>query len=303
MRWIGILGLALCLQVPVVVAQDEPAWTSSASFLKDMEQSASAPWGARSQMGQEDVWSAVCCPGGRASGPGDGLGGCFSRNPAAVCRNDLGIPPRRGRVASTSRQRDLGGVAQACDVFRIVHQAPSTRQSLHGQFPQGLLNQGKLHSANTGTWLVRGGFVTFGVDERERPRITCDSSTVVCLAKGDSARLHQVRGRYDVLDNELHVETGRLDWERTVREGDFQAEVRAFDIRLKGSTFTTDSATFQSDMFGTPLHGRSTSRFRQKSRPKSAPIPGLNPAPVGSCWTACFMACRTRVAWRYVGPR
>ena len=82
-----------------------------------------------------------------------------------------------------------------------------------------LLTQGLVHQANTGTWLVRGGHVTFGVDDRERPQLTCDSSTVVCLARGDSARLHQVRGRYDVLDNELHVETGRLDWERTVRGG------------------------------------------------------------------------------------
>ena len=145
--------------------------------------------------------------------------------------------------------------------------------------------------------------MTFGVDDRERPQLTCDSSTVVCLAKGDSARLHQVRGRYDVLDNELHVETGRLDWERTVREGDFQAQVRAFDIRLKGSTFSTDSATFQSDMFGTPLQGTLHFKVQAEKQAKKRTYPGLNPAQVGSRWTACFTACRTRVALRYVGPR
>ena len=132
---------------------------------------------------------------------------------------------------------------------------------------ESLLTQGKLHGANTGTWLVREGLVTFGLDDQDRPRISCDSSMVVCLAKGDSARLHQVRGHYDVLDNEFRVETGRLDWERTVREGDFQAEVRAFNIRLKGSTFSTDSATFQSDMFGTPLHG--TLHFKVQAEKKA----------------------------------
>lgn len=259
MRWIGILGLAVCLNMPSIEAQEEPAWSSSASFLKDMEQAASELGG------RESKWVK------RSFGPR------FSA--LEVKRQDQVM----GLVNALQEARhpfaeSIWGYLKGVDVLlnrpanlswdgwhrHVLFFASFTKHRQRAKVYLGnserLLNQGLLHEANTGTWLVRQGQVIFHMDEQGRPRISCDSSTVVCLAKGDSARLHKVRGSYDVLDNKFRVETGRLDWERTVREGDFQAEVMACDIRLKGSTFTTDSATFQSAMFGKALHG--TLRFK-----------------------------------------
>ena len=272
MRWIGILGLALCLNVLVVAAQDEPAWPSPASFLKDMEQYAS------DLGGREAKWVK------KSFGP----------------RFSALETGRQGQVMSLvdalqeTRQpfaESIWGYLKGVDVLlqrpdddawkgwhrHVTFFASSTKHRQRAKVylanSESLLKQGKLHGANTGTWLVRGGRMAFDLDDENRPRISCDSSIVICLAKGDSAKLHQVRGQYDVLENEFRVETGRLNWERTVREGDFQAEVRAFNIRLKGSTFTTDSATFQSDMFETPLHGTLHFKVQAEKQAKKRTYP------------------------------
>ena len=272
MRWIGILGLALCLQMPVVVAQDEPAWASSAAFLKDMEQSASQLGG------REAKWVK------KTFGPRFSVLETVQQEQVMALVD--AFQESRQPFAET-----IWGYLQGVDVllqgpdsetwegwhkhatFFASSTKHRTRAKVYMANSPKLLTQGLMHQANTGTWLVRGGHVTFGLDDRDRPQLRCDSSTVVCLAKGDSARLHQVRGHYDVLDNELHVETGRLDWERTVREGDFQAEVRAFEIRLKGSTFSTDSATFQSEMFGTPLQGTLHFKVQAEKQAKKRTYP------------------------------
>ena len=272
MRWIGILGLALCLQMPVVVAQDEPAWSSSVAFLKDMEQSAS-------QLGGREVKWVKKTFGPRFSALETGqqeqvmaLVDAFQETRQPFAETIWGYLQGVDLLLQRPDSATWEGWHTHATFFASSTKHRQRAKAYMANAPR-LLTQGLLHDANTGTWLVRGGFVTFGLDERERPQLTCDSSTVVCLAKGDSARLHQVRGRYDVLDNELHVETGRLDWERTVREGDFQAEVRAFDIRLKGSTFSTDSATFQSDMFGTPLQGTLHFKVQAEKQAKKRTYP------------------------------
>ena len=272
MRWIGILGLALCLQMPVVVAQDEPAWSSSVAFLKDMEQSAS-------QLGGREAKWVKKTFGPRFSALETGqqeqvmaLVDAFQETRQPFAETIWGYLQGVDVLLQRPDSETWEGWHKHATFFASSTKHRSRAKVYMANAPK-LLTKGLMHQANTGTWLVRGGRVTFGVDDRERPQLTCDSSTVVCLAKGDSARLHQVRGRYDVLDNELHVETGRLDWERTVREGDFQAEVHAFDIRLKGSTFTTDSATFQSDMFGTPLQGTLHFKVQAEKQPKKRTYP------------------------------
>ena len=272
MRWIGILGLALCLQVPMVVAQDEPAWTSSAAFLKDMEQSASALGGREAKWVKKTFGPRFSDLEKGRQGQVMALVDAFQETRQPFAEAIWGYLQGVDVLLQRPDSATWAGWHTHATFFASSTKHRQRAKAYMANAPR-LLTQGLLHDANTGTWLVRGGFVTFGLDERERPQLTCDSSTVVCLAKGDSARLHQVRGRYDVLDNELHVETGRLDWERTVREGDFQAQVRAFDIRLKGSTFSTDSATFQSDMFGTPLHGTLHFKVQAEKQAKKRTYP------------------------------
>ena len=272
MRWIGILGLAFCLHVPIVVAQDEPTWTSPAAFLKDMEQAASALGGREAKWVKKTFGPHFSALEAEHQGMVMAVVDAFLETRQPFAETIWGYLQGVDVLLQSPDNASWEGWHKHATFFASSAKHRQRAEAYMANAPR-LLTQGLLHDANTGTWLVRGGFVTFGLDERERPQLICDSSTVVCLAKGDSARLHQVRGLYDVLDNELHVESGLLDWERTVREGDFQAEVRAFDIRLKGSKFSTDSATFQSDMFGTSLQGTLHFKVQAEKQAKKRTYP------------------------------
>ena len=215
MRWIGILGVALCLNVPVVAAQDEPTWSSPASFLKDMEQSASDLGGREAKWVKKSFGPRFADLAAGRQGQVMNMVDALQETRQPFAESIWGY--LKGVDALLQRPDNVSweGWHQHVAFF-----ASSTKHRQRAKAylanSESLLKQGKLHGAKTGTWMVRGGRVTFDLDDQDRPRISCDSSTVVCLAKGDSARLHQVRGRYDVLDSEFRVGTGRVDWERTV---------------------------------------------------------------------------------------
>ena len=131
-----------------------------------------------------------------------------------------------------------------------------------------LLTQGIMHQANTGTWLVRGGRVTFGVDDRNALNSRaiqapwCVWPWGQCQTASGAWTLRRAGQRVACGNRPAGLGAHRAG-------GDFQAEVHAFDIRLKGSTFTTDSATFQSDMFGTRCRGRPLQGSGRKTAQKA----------------------------------
>ena len=115
--------------------------------------------------------------------------------------------------------------------------------------------QGMLFSSSAATWLVRQGDLVLRSMRRASPLIECKGGTLVCLSKGDSARVRDVKGEFKVLEGRFYGREGRVEWERTTNEGDLSAELGAFEVRMKGSSFTTEEAGFRSTLFDLPLEG------------------------------------------------
>ena len=87
------------------------------------------------------------------------------------------------------------------------------------------------------------------------PLVDCTGGTLVCLSKGDSARVRDVSGQYRPLEERFYGTEGKVEWERTTNEGNLSADLGAFEVRMKGSSFTTDEARLQSTLFDLPLEG------------------------------------------------
>ena len=118
-----------------------------------------------------------------------------------------------------------------------------------------LFQEGMLFSSSAATWLVRQGDLVLRIDASGKPAIECKGGTLVCLSKGDSARVRDVKGQFNVLEGRFYGSEGRVEWERTTNEGDLSAELGAFEVRMKGSSFTTEEARLRSTLFDLPLKG------------------------------------------------
>ena len=87
------------------------------------------------------------------------------------------------------------------------------------------------------------------------PLVDCTGGTLVCLSKGDSARVRDVSGQYRPLEERFYgTEEGGMGThhQRRQLEG---ADLGAFEVRMKGSSFTTDEARLRSTLFDLPLEG------------------------------------------------
>ena len=171
MRWIGILGLALCLNVPVVAAQDEPAWPSPASFLKDMEQSAADLGGREAKWVKKSFGPRFAALEAGRQGQVMSLVEALQETRQPFAESIWGylkgvdaLLQRPAAAAWTGWHRHVAFFASS-----TKHRQ---RAKAYLANSEGLLNQGKLHSANTGTWLVRGGRIAFDLDDQDRPRIS-----------------------------------------------------------------------------------------------------------------------------------
>ncbi|MEC7693768.1 MAG: hypothetical protein VX446_05215, partial [Bacteroidota bacterium] len=57
-----------------------------------------------------------------------------------------------------------------------------------------LFQEGMLFSSSAASWLVRQGDLVLRLDASGEPVIECKGGTLVCLSKGDSARVREVKG-------------------------------------------------------------------------------------------------------------
>ena len=120
---------------------------------------------------------------------------------------------------------------------------------------QGLFSQGLLLQSNAATWFMRTGSMQLAVNGEGEPVVHCTDGMMVCLSKGDSMRMHDVTGTFRFLDNRFYGTKAMVDWERTTNEGQFEAELGEFEIRMRGSSFTTENARLRSSLFDLPLEG------------------------------------------------
>ena len=88
-------------------------------------------------------------------------------------------------------------------------------------------------SSSAATWHVRQGELDLSTDASGEPVVECLGGTLVCLSKGDSARVRDVKGQFKLLEGRFYGSEGRVEWERTTNEGDLSAELGAFEVRMK----------------------------------------------------------------------
>ena len=115
-----------------------------------------------------------------------------------------------------------------------------------------LFQEGMLFSSSAATWHVRQGDLDLSTDASGEPVVECLGGTLVCLSKGDSARVRDVKGQFKLLEGRFYGSEGRVEWERTTNEGNLSAELGAFEVRMKGSSFTTEEARLRSTLFDFP---------------------------------------------------
>lgn len=131
---------------------------------------------------------------------------------------------------------------------------------------EGLFSQGLLFQSTAATWLMRGAQMTLLTNSQGQPVLDFSNGTLVCLSKGDSARVFDVAGQHRPLEERFFGSSGRVEWERTTNEGELVAQLGAFEVRVKGSSFSTDQARLRSTWFDLPLEGVLNMKVQSESK-------------------------------------
>ena len=113
---------------------------------------------------------------------------------------------------------------------------------------EALFSSGMLRTSPAATWYVRTGSLELTADAEGKPLIECNAGMLVCLSKGDSTRVMNVSGTYNPITGRFYGRSGALNWERTTNAETFDVELGAFEIRMKGSSFSADSAQLTSTL-------------------------------------------------------
>ena len=88
-------------------------------------------------------------------------------------------------------------------------------------------------------------------------QILFPEGNLICYSKGDSTRILETGGVYDVFKERWFGEKGKVTWDRA--EFDPATTFAVFDdyeVRIKGSSFIIDSVLFYNEYFDTPLKGQ-----------------------------------------------
>ena len=60
---------------------------------------------------------------------------------------------------------------------------------------EGFFTSGLLFQSTAATWHMRGGDLVMATNADGEPLVDCTGGTLVCLSKGDSARVRDVKGQ------------------------------------------------------------------------------------------------------------
>jgi hypothetical protein len=138
---------------------------------------------------------------------------------------------------------------------------------------EALFASGMLRTSPAATWKMREGSIDLTVDAEGKPLIECNEGMLVCLSKGDSTRVMNVSGTYNPLTGRFFGRSGSLNWERTTNAETFDVELGAFEIRMKGSSFSADSAQLTSTLFDEPLQGQATVKVQKERKENKRTYP------------------------------
>ena len=250
------LALLLLAIVPWVKAQSTTEPESVPVFLKDMERKASEVESAEAKWVRRDFSYAL---EDEATGEARRqqlistvrfLEGNRTKFSVAV----LGY--LRGAKVLLSRKDWGAWDAWHAQIDHFV-QNPKKRKACESflSLSEGFFTSGLLFQSTAATWHMRGGDLIMATNADGEPLVDCTGGTLVCLSKGDSVRVRDVSGQYRPLEERFYGTEGKVEWERTTNEGNLSADLGAFEVRMKGSSFTTDEARLRSTLFDLPLEG------------------------------------------------
>ena len=138
---------------------------------------------------------------------------------------------------------------------------------------EDLLVHGKLFASTAATWHFRDGQISLTQGAKGEPVMSCSQGVLVCLSKGDSLRVQEVSGVFRPLEERFFGDAGKVRWERTTNEDQLEAELGTFEVRIKGSSFTTDQARLRSTMFDLPLEGQLSLKVQAEDKPEKRTYP------------------------------
>ena len=136
-----------------------------------------------------------------------------------------------------------------------------------------LFSSGLLRKSPASTWFMRTGDIELSVDDEGKPMVVCTRGMLVCLSKGDSSRVMDVSGTYHPLSERFFGTAGSLNWERTTNAETFAVELGAFEIRMKGSSFTAEGSELTSTLFERPLRGVATFKVQKERKERKRTYP------------------------------
>ena len=122
------------------------------------------------------------------------------------------------------------------------------------QLSPDLFSSGVITNKRTAIWQFQDGSMELGLDSL--PFIKFTDGTLVCYAKGDSARVRSTSGVFFPTLGRWKGTGGRVHWEGTTFNDSLQfAELNDYQIKLSGSSFRTSPVIFHTDLIDRQLVG------------------------------------------------
>jgi hypothetical protein len=122
-----------------------------------------------------------------------------------------------------------------------------------------IFENGVFFSANAVQWKFSNSNYKFVFDSI--PAIEFPEGNLICYTKGDSTRIMRTGGVFFPTLDRWIGEKGRVTWDRADFDPELTyAEFGAYEVRIKGSTYTVDSVLFYNEYFEKPLLGQLTEK-------------------------------------------
>jgi hypothetical protein len=120
----------------------------------------------------------------------------------------------------------------------------------------GLFKDNSIYKSASTNWRSSNGNFTFEYDTV--PKVVFAKLDLVCLAKGDSAVIHNTSGVYYPTQEIWRGRGGRVDWTRAglKPEATYAEWSHAYQIKVKSAAFEVDSVQFNDPYFDRTLFGK-----------------------------------------------
>ncbi|PCJ81440.1 MAG: hypothetical protein COA49_04920 [Bacteroidetes bacterium] len=135
-----------------------------------------------------------------------------------------------------------------------------------------LFSEGIIANKVSAVWQFKGGEMQLGLDSL--PFVKFSNGTLVCYAKGDSARVRETSGIFFPTLQRWKGGAGKVYWENTTFNDSLQfAVINSYEIKLTGSSFKTSPVTFHTELINRELEGVLTVKVKNSKTPHDRSYP------------------------------